>query len=292
MKDNNMLIMVVAHKEYDDDFLPNGYKTIKVGNIVSNELAVSKGWLVDNEGENISSENPWYCELTAQYWGWKNIHDVKYIGLTHYRRFFFDYVGGVKWQDDILQEERIKEILSTHKIIMNYLTVKLPGKAKLYRERSVEQQSKHWSIITRIIYADYPDMVPVYNELMYGPYTIWGNMLITTKDVYDDYCNWLFDVMKKYDIAIAELGEDRELRVDGYLTEQLLLVYANYMFKKNEIYHLEVRNTESDSWIDYSNTFKGKMIKNIRQNKKLLDLIRYIRVGLLRIKRSEILNKK
>ena len=29
-----------------------------------------------------------YCELTAQYWAWKNIHDVEFIGFCHYRRFF------------------------------------------------------------------------------------------------------------------------------------------------------------------------------------------------------------
>ena len=37
-------------------------------------------------GENIYPKNPDYCELTAQYWAWKNI-DCDYYGFFHYRRY-------------------------------------------------------------------------------------------------------------------------------------------------------------------------------------------------------------
>ena len=42
--------------------------------------------LQDNQGENISSKNKMYCELTAQYWAWKNL-DADYYGFFHYRRY-------------------------------------------------------------------------------------------------------------------------------------------------------------------------------------------------------------
>src|SRR5699024_4773412 len=40
-----------------------------------------------NTGDNISLDNPRFCELTAVYWAWKNL-DAGYIGLVHYRRYF------------------------------------------------------------------------------------------------------------------------------------------------------------------------------------------------------------
>ena len=52
--------------------------------------------VVSDDGKNgsISEKNPYYCELTVQYYAWKN-EDADFYGLCHYRRFFcFD--KGVK----------------------------------------------------------------------------------------------------------------------------------------------------------------------------------------------------
>ena len=43
-------------------------------------------YLKDNEGENISSKNKNFCELTGIYWMWKNI-DANFYGMMHYRRY-------------------------------------------------------------------------------------------------------------------------------------------------------------------------------------------------------------
>lgn len=40
----------------------------------------------DNTGDNISGKRENYCELTVQYWLWKNVH-ADYYGLCHYRRY-------------------------------------------------------------------------------------------------------------------------------------------------------------------------------------------------------------
>ena len=75
-------IIVAVHKEYwmplDSVYLP-----LFVGAIGKNDIHYQR----DDEGENISYKNPFYCELTGLYWAWKNMED-DYIGLVHYRRYF------------------------------------------------------------------------------------------------------------------------------------------------------------------------------------------------------------
>ena len=81
-------IFLSYHKDtplYKSEF----FQPIQVGKSLSN---VDLGILGDDVGENISSLNPYYCELTGLYWACKNL-DAEYIGLAHYRRNFVHKKG-------------------------------------------------------------------------------------------------------------------------------------------------------------------------------------------------------
>lgn len=82
----NVKILVAFHK-----------KSVVVDNPIYLPIQVNKinakenlGFQGDDDGNNISFKNPLYCEMTAVYWGWKNL-DADYYGLFHYRRYFTRY---------------------------------------------------------------------------------------------------------------------------------------------------------------------------------------------------------
>lgn len=69
-----MRIFVSAHKPVDL-FNSAVLQPVQVGCSMRNDL-FPWAWH-DNDGENISDQNAMYCELTAQYWAWKNV-DAEY----------------------------------------------------------------------------------------------------------------------------------------------------------------------------------------------------------------------
>lgn len=284
----SLQVLVVTHKLFDDSIIRDGYKVIKVGRNVSDEEAEKHNYLLDNVGDNISSENPYYCELTAQYWAWKNLDEsvAYYIGINHYRRYFFDYrLKSKEFKNDIISKDRIISILEKKKAIMSFPTVKYAGYGTLYKNKPDTEQDKHWVIIRDIIKKDYPELVDSFEKVLYGRFTTWGNMVITTKDIFDNYSAWIFEILKKYDKELEERGERRIPRVDGFLSEYLLLVWFHKHLKRREIKYLEVRNTETDSFVDYTDSIKGRIIKLLRSNYITLYISRYIRIGYLLIKR-------
>lgn len=75
-------IIVACHKPSE---LPKNklFMPVQVGSALAANLMDMKH---DDTGDNISTKNSSYCELTAQYWAWKNVK-ADYYGLCHYRRF-------------------------------------------------------------------------------------------------------------------------------------------------------------------------------------------------------------
>ncbi len=99
-------IIVCAHKQ---DFMAHNdiYMPLQVGKALSN---VDLGVQGDDEEDNISEKNPNYCELTGLYWAWKNLKDVDYVGLVHYRRYFnFENTGYGSYSVDDFKQSGILE---------------------------------------------------------------------------------------------------------------------------------------------------------------------------------------
>lgn len=253
---NNTQIYVVTHKEFDDSHLGKGYNVITVGG----KSLGNASWKSDNTGENISDMNPYYCELTAQYWMWKNLpREVENVGLVHYRRYFMNYHSNSSncW-DDILTVSDAENILNKYDIIVPIKSFKNPKSSILYRNLPDSEQDVNWLIIQDIINKHFPKEAKAFSKVIYGKTQIWCNMLIAKRHIFDQYTEWIFNVLKYYDDAIAASGEERIPRVDGYLSELLILVWITAHISDDKVYYCPMENIEDVSNLPYD---KGGIIR-------------------------------
>ena len=87
-------ILVCCHKhcEIPEDPI---YLPIQVGKALHDyDLGIQTDNQADGKAcDNISDLNNVFSEMTAVYWAWKNMEKIspetEYIGLCHYRRFFY-----------------------------------------------------------------------------------------------------------------------------------------------------------------------------------------------------------
>lgn len=211
MENKKAVILVVTHKPdrvYSDEI----YTPIQVGKANSK---YDLGILGDNMGDNISEKNPNYCELTAQYWAWKNLQ-CEYIGLCHYRRYFETYYTA----------ELLDKVLSYYDIILPtpiYRGVKSGGIINKLISDLTQEDIAIFVMTLKKMFPDYEQDILNY---LYGNVDIPFNMCICRKDLFDKYCEWEFSVLFKCEEIIRLSGYSRLKRIFGYLGEVLLPIYS------------------------------------------------------------------
>ena len=246
-------IIVASHKKYwmpaDDIYLP-----LHVGK----EGKADIGFIGDNTGDNISNKNANYCELTGLYWAWKNI-PAEYIGLCHYRRYFTrsNPCSCSKKKQVILTKAEWEELLNEHPIIV-------PDKRKYYIEtnRSHYNHShyaKDLDMTEKIIQEKYPQYSEAFSKVMERTWAHMFNMFVMRRDYFDEYCNWLFDVLqeleKRTDITDYDVVE---ARIYGYISELLLDVWLET--NKLEYYEQNVAFLEPQNWLKKGGVFLKRKI--------------------------------
>lgn len=246
-------IIVASHKKYwmpaDDIYLP-----LHVGK----EGKADIGFIGDNTGDNISNKNANYCELTGLYWAWKNL-PAEYIGLCHYRRYFTrsNPRSCSKKKQVILTKAEWEELLNEHPIIV-------PDKRKYYIEtnRSHYNHShyaKDLDMTEKIIQEKYPQYSEAFSKVMERTWAHMFNMFVMRRDYFDEYCNWLFDVLqeleKRTDITDYDVVE---ARIYGYISELLLDVWLET--NKLEYYEQNVAFLEPQNWLKKGGVFLKRKI--------------------------------
>ena len=238
----NIKILVATHKAYwmpDDDI----YLPLHVGREGKQYL----GFIGDNTGDNISSKNPNYCELTGLYWAWKNL-ESEYIGLCHYRRYF----GHRCHSNDL--ESKYKAIFhrTDYERLLHKYDVIIPKRRNYYIE-TVRSQYEHahnkrdLDEVERIIAERYPEYSEAFTKVMNRTKLHILNMFAMKKKLFDEYCAWLFDILFELEKRIDISNYDTyQARVFGFLGERLF----NVWLEKRQLSPVEVDivNLEPIDW--------------------------------------------
>ena len=249
----NIKILVSCHKQ---SMVPesNIILPIEVGADLRKKHI--EGLMLDNTGENISSKNKMYCELTAQYWAWKNLK-ADYYGFFHYRRYlsFTDKRYPVDQWQNVIEESPTSNALKKYKIEDEYIqklvgeydiilaeeknVAKMPDKNKSVYEQYKNGRSLNINdldLIHDIIAKKHPDYLEIYERVMKGEKTCLCNMYIMRKDLFHQYMEWLFDILFEFEKE-ADMSEYtvEGYRTPGHLAERLLTVFCWYMEKKENL---------------------------------------------------------
>ena len=89
----------------------------------------------------------------------------------------------------------------------------------------------------------YPEYGETFERLVHGKGTYFGNMMVCKKEIYDAYCQWLFDIFEKAERKIDASGyDDYHKRVYGFISEFLLYVWTQVQGLK--VYECKVGMTD------------------------------------------------
>lgn len=241
----SVCIAIAVHKPYQMP-VDSIYMPLHVGKALHPEINL--GFQTDDTGDNISALNASYSELTGLYWLWKNC-DADFKGLVHYRRYLaspdFRRRHAKNRFERISSGNEIRELLRESGII-------LPRKRNYY----IETLQSHYAhtlpeihlVETRRILEDHcPEYLPAFNHVMQSRSGHMFNMFIMSNEKLNEYCTWLFDILKDLTNHIDPSQYDAfNARFPGRVSELLLDVWLEtngYSYKE-----LPVVSTEPVNW--------------------------------------------
>ena len=212
---------------------------------------VRDGVLLDNTGDNISSKNKSYCELTTQYWAWKNVQ-ADYYGFCHYRRFFSFHEGTLPVDDwgvlsypalteQVWHELNFDETAMKKKIEQYDFLIAEGIPTKMLRAKSVydhyrkapELHEEDIEILLAILEEKYPDIADCAKEFFAGDIFYPCNMFIMKRELFCEYSSMLFDVLEEFEKRADMSHYSREgYRTTGHLGERMAGIFYCYLKKK------------------------------------------------------------
>ena len=243
----------------------------------------------DDDGDNIASLNPFYCELTTQYWAWKNVA-ADYYGFCHYRRYFnfsqkhfeenpfgevihpvFD--APASWLYGMTDEEIEQQIEGADAVTTQRTDlVSMPGDYRTPLEHYADAPHLRLEDLLRVLeitketHPDYTDDIEAY---ITGTHSCFCNMFIMRAEVFSRYCGWLFPILERFMDGWDRSHLSHEaLRTPGHLAERLLNIFlmherrvnSGFVWKTLQCVHFEQPERAHDIHLSPAEGLCGDMV--------------------------------
>ncbi|WRS27300.1 DUF4422 domain-containing protein [Oscillospiraceae bacterium MB08-C2-2] len=249
----------VSHRiDQDSETIDNPlYVNVRCGAVYDKRENITM--LGDNTGDNISEKKDSFCELTVLYWAWKNI-ETDYYGLCHYRRFLSfseknfsaavndrSRTGLVYSPDFDTSTQKFKlnniklmqnKIADTDALVLERYDVKSVGHNSVYEMWKRDITNFDVNVIDtvlKIIKTDYADAFKYAQDYFNQSKTTFYNLFIMNKELFNEYCEFLFGVLFKLETEIDTSHYNSEKkRIIGYVGEHLLGIFLLKIDKDNK----------------------------------------------------------
>lgn len=209
------------------------YTPVQAGAAIHPPLGLTR----DDTGENISTKNASYCELTVLYWMAHNV-DADWYGLCHYRRYFSLRRTGEKHQRILTRAELLP--------LLDSADIFLPKKRHYWVETNFTQyaHAHHGEDLRKVraaLQTLHPGQAKVFDRVMARRSGHRFNLMLMRREAMQQYTAWLFPLLEAAQIDTSSYSA-RDQRVYGFLAERLLdvwLAQQEYRVKELPVTHLE-----------------------------------------------------
>lgn len=203
----------------------------------------------------ISELNREYCELTVQYYAWKNELASAY-GFCHYRRFFcFDpgvrkiYLArknlSISEQKRFLgTPEGIAGLMDTYDAVVPY-PENMGMSARDYYCSSIHHFQEDMELFNLILRERFPYIQQHADDYLSQNVQYFCNMFIMRSELFREYCSMLFNILEEFDRRKILHGSFQDDRTDGYLGEYFLGIYITYI-KANGLSVMQVPRIDTE----------------------------------------------
>jgi len=165
------------------------------------------------------------------------------VGFVHYRRYF----SGERAQ---LGSKRISSDEEYLALLKKYDCI-VPKKRKYYIETIYNHYknahfSKDLDLTRQVLCERAPDYIEAFDNFMSHTSLYLFNMFVMRKELFYNYCDWLFDILFTLDKRIDISSYDKyQTRVFGFLAERLFNVW---LMKNNiSLFEIKIVNIEKEN---------------------------------------------